>query len=116
MRKPLSDMTLEELWALFPIVLREHDPRYAGWFEEEAKNIRRCAGDASLFRLSQIGSSAVPGLLAKPIVDILLEVGGDLCGLSDRLQRDGWVFMAQTETPAGPKLLSLIHISEPTRH
>lgn len=37
--KELSDMTLEELWQLFPIVLAEHDPKYADWYEEEKRKL-----------------------------------------------------------------------------
>ncbi len=28
-------MTIEELWALFPIVLTEHKPYWAEWYGEE---------------------------------------------------------------------------------
>lgn len=36
MGKPLSEMTLEELWELFPIFLTEHQDCWAGWYEDEA--------------------------------------------------------------------------------
>lgn len=35
MAKPLSEMTLEELWELFPIVLAEHRDCWADWYAEE---------------------------------------------------------------------------------
>lgn len=31
--KELSEMTLEELWQLFPIILKEHNPKYKEWYE-----------------------------------------------------------------------------------
>ena len=31
MTKSLEDMTLEELWQLFPIVLREHQAEWKEW-------------------------------------------------------------------------------------
>lgn len=121
--KELKDMTLEELWALFPIILREHNPQYRSWFDEEARGLRRLIGDEAVFRVSHIGSTAVPGLLAKPTVDILLEVnsGMDEETLIGILSRGGWTLMARGKkagqiasfnkgyTPAGfaPKVFHL---------
>ena len=36
MAKKLSEMTLEELWQLFPIFLTEHQAVWGAWYEEEA--------------------------------------------------------------------------------
>lgn len=33
--KKLTDMSLEELWQLFPIVLKEYNPKYPDWYNEE---------------------------------------------------------------------------------
>jgi len=33
--KELKDMSLEELWQLFPIILKEHNPDYKNWYIEE---------------------------------------------------------------------------------
>ena len=40
MGKPLSEMTPEELWQLFPIVLKAPDPQWRQWYEEEFKLLR----------------------------------------------------------------------------
>ena len=66
-------MTLEELWQLFPIILTEHDPNWARFYEDEKALLSEKFG-AVLTRISHIGSTAVKGLTAKPTVDILLEV------------------------------------------
>ena len=71
--KPLSDMTLEELWQLFPIILTEHDPVWKKYYEEEKALLEKSFGNL-LIRIEHIGSTAVEGLIAKPTVDILLEV------------------------------------------
>ncbi len=71
--KPLSDMTLEELWQLFPIILTEHDPVWKKYYEEEKALLEKSFGNL-LVRIEHIGSTAVEGLIAKPTVDILLEV------------------------------------------
>lgn len=41
MDKKLSEMTLEELWQLFPIVLTEHDGRWTEYYAEEAAELAK---------------------------------------------------------------------------
>lgn len=77
MGKNLSEMTLEELWALFPIVLTPPDPRWADWYREEAALIQAVLPPDLPLRLTHIGSTAIPGIYAKPIVDILAEAAQD---------------------------------------
>lgn len=47
-----------------------HDPRWKMAFEDEAKAIKRALGRTPI-QLHHIGSTAVPGVLAKPIIDLL---------------------------------------------
>lgn len=98
----MTSMSHEELWRLFPIVLREHDPGYAAWYEEEARAVIRALGADKVARLRHIGSTAVPGLLAKPTVDMLLEIpeACDLDALRAALEAAGWLFAAQPDKPA----------------
>ena len=56
-----------------PIVLVEHDPAWAARFEREARRIRAALGTRALL-LEHAGSTSVPGLAAKPIIDIVLAV------------------------------------------
>jgi GrpB-like predicted nucleotidyltransferase (UPF0157 family) len=56
-----------------PIALVEYDPRWPGLFEREADRIRSALGDRAL-RVEHVGSTSVPGLCAKPVIDILLVV------------------------------------------
>jgi GrpB-like predicted nucleotidyltransferase (UPF0157 family) len=53
--------------------LAEYDPRWPERYEAEAARIRRALGDR-VRRLEHVGSTSVPGLAAKPIIDIVLEV------------------------------------------
>lgn len=39
MSKSLSEITLEELWVLFPIILSEHKDCWHDWYEEEKERI-----------------------------------------------------------------------------
>ena len=56
-----------------PITLVDYDPAWPAQFAREAARIRRALGDRAL-RVEHVGSTAVPGLIAKPIIDILLVV------------------------------------------
>lgn len=51
----------------------EYDLRWPGLFELEARRIRGALGERAL-RIEHTGSTAVPGLAAKPVIDILLAV------------------------------------------
>ncbi len=73
MGKRLEEMSIEELWTLFPIVLKEYNPDYPVWYERERERLKSLLGKENIFRISHIGSTAVPGLLSKPTVDILAE-------------------------------------------
>ncbi|MCM1368442.1 MAG: GrpB family protein [Roseburia sp.] len=70
MKKPLSEMTLDELWELFPIVLTEHDPHWADVYGHEVEALASAL--PSCVRFYHIGSTAINGIKAKPIVDIIV--------------------------------------------
>lgn len=74
MGKKLSEMTIEELWQLFPIILTEHRDEWRMWYEEEAARLREGFEGAQGVVLHHIGSTSIPGIWAKPIVDILAEI------------------------------------------
>jgi GrpB-like predicted nucleotidyltransferase (UPF0157 family) len=56
-----------------PITLVAYDPGWPRLFSREADRLRSVLGDAAL-RIEHVGSTSVPGLMAKPIIDILLVV------------------------------------------
>lgn len=78
-RRGLTDEEIEGTWVgTAPtlngqIVLREYDPRWPRLYAREAERITRLLGGRVL-RLEHVGSTSVPGLAAKPIIDILLVV------------------------------------------
>ena len=55
------------------IVVADYDPAWPERFRHEEARIRAALGEAAL-SVEHIGSTSVPGLAAKPIVDILLVV------------------------------------------
>ncbi len=56
-----------------PIKIVSHDASWAARFEQETKGLR-AAMDTCARALHHIGSTSVPGLVAKPIIDVLAEV------------------------------------------
>lgn len=55
------------------IVIVAHDPAWADRYEQERRRIVDPLGDRVL-RIDHVGSTSVPGLAAKPIIDIDLSV------------------------------------------
>ena len=55
------------------IVVTDYDPAWQARFRREQARIRAALGEAAL-SIEHIGSTSVPGLAAKPIVDVLLVV------------------------------------------
>jgi GrpB-like predicted nucleotidyltransferase (UPF0157 family) len=56
-----------------PIRLVDYDPAWPGLFEREAARIRRLLGER-VIQLEHTGSTSVPGLAAKPCIDMTLVV------------------------------------------
>ena len=56
-----------------PIIVVEYDQRWPRLFDQEQRRIRRALGDA-VVDIQHFGSTAVPGLAAKPIVDVLVGI------------------------------------------
>ena len=98
MGKALSEMTLEELWELFPITLTEHNEKWIEWYAEEE---RRLAGilPPDDIRISHIGSTAIKNIWAKPIIDILVEIPASLSmeTVKEILVRNGCICMSEQE-------------------
>jgi len=51
-----------------------YDPRWPECFAEEKRHLLACLPAGLIRRIEHFGSTAVPGLAAKPIVDMLVEV------------------------------------------
>lgn len=91
-------MTLEELWELFPITLVPHNPDWASWACDEIHNLTRLLGKYAPV-ITHIGSTAIPGIVAKPIIDLLLEVDtrSDWNEIKAILEQNQYICMSQTD-------------------
>ena len=96
MEKKLSDMSLEELWKLFPIHLTEHQPDWREWYAEEENLLKNRVSDIE--RISHIGSTAISSICAKPIIDILAEISREhkLSDYKEAIMNSGYICMSET--------------------
>ena len=97
----LCASTIGELTPLAaPILLVEYDPHWPDRFQFEAQRIGSALGEHAL-RVEHVGSTSVPGLTAKPIIDILLVVADatkereyvpalETAGYQLRIREPGW--------------------------
>lgn len=92
-------MTLEELWELFPVVLVPHDPRWEEWACSEIGYLSEILSDFCP-RISHVGSTAIPDIWAKPIIDILIEVsiGSDWRDICEVMEANGYMCMSSSMT------------------
>ena len=63
MKKPMSDK----------VRLHSYNPIWSAAYETEADALKKIFGN-SLIQIEHIGSTAIPGIKAKPIIDILISV------------------------------------------
>ncbi len=97
----LRASTVGELKPLtHPIEISAYDPAWPRLFEREATRIRAALGERVLM-LEHVGSTSVPGLAAKPRIDILLVVADsadepsyvpalEAAGYALRIREPGW--------------------------
>ncbi|HEY3141963.1 MAG TPA: GrpB family protein [Acidimicrobiales bacterium] len=78
-QEPKTEQEIREAWVEEPprltgrIQVVDYDPGWPGLFVREAERIRAVLGER-VMRLEHVGSTSVPGLAAKPIIDIVLVV------------------------------------------
>ena len=53
------------------LVLADYDPQWHGAYAEQERRIRAALGAAAI-QIEHIGSTSVPGLAAKPVIDVLI--------------------------------------------
>ena len=90
-------MTSEELGRLYPVEMCSYQPAWVEWFASEKRLLAALLGPDYTGRIEHIGSTAVPGLAAKPTVDMLLErpchINTD--ALKKRLTAHGYIYMTE---------------------
>lgn len=105
----------------------EYDPRWPALFEQEAERLRGALDPSLIVGLEHFGSTAIPNLSAKPIIDIVIAV----CSLADArasfvesLQKLDYVYWAENPKqdrmffvkgmpPFGSRRTHHVHVTEP---
>ncbi|MEX2222689.1 MAG: GrpB family protein [Candidatus Rokuibacteriota bacterium] len=78
------------------VELIAYDPSWPARYEAEAQQLRAALADIVGFELAHFGSTAIPGLVAKPIIDIMLIVPDQSAwpALVEPIKGLGYVFWA----------------------
>lgn len=92
----LKNMTLRQLWELFPIVLTPHQAQWKKWADEERGSLYRLLSGISPLTVTHIGSTAIEGIHAKPIIDLLVEITAnhDWENVRTRMESAGYICMS----------------------
>ena len=105
----------------------EYDPRWPRLFDEEARRLRTVLDPSLIVELEHFGSTAIPGLSAKPIIDILIAVRSltvaqatfvaalrklDYVYWADNPKKDR-MFFVKGMPPYGAKRSHHVHVTEP---
>jgi GrpB-like predicted nucleotidyltransferase (UPF0157 family) len=79
-----------------PIRIVPYEPSWPALFRQTAAPMREALGHVAL-RIDHIGSTAVPGLAAKPVIDIQISVPSfdPLNAFRDPLEKLGYVFRSE---------------------
>ena len=87
-----EEMTKERLAQLFPIILESHNPKWKKYYLQEKEFLQTIFGD-SIVRINHIGSTYVDGLMAKPTIDILIEVcdNVNIEPITEKLSSKGYI-------------------------
>lgn len=98
-QRNLKDMTLEELWQLFPIVLTPHQPQWKDWAKVEIEGLSAILSEYAPV-INHIGSTAIPNIQAKPIIDILVEIASDADWqrVHATMENAGYICMSSSDT------------------
>ena len=105
----------------------DYDPRWPILFDEEAERLRATLDPSLIVGLEHFGSTAIPGLSAKPIIDILIAVrslAGAQANFVEPLRNLDYVYWAENPRkdrlffvkgmpPFGSRRSHHVHVTEP---
>jgi len=83
------------------IEVSEYDPAWSAEYGAEQQRIRAALDADLLMEIQHVGSTAIPGMAAKPIIDILLMVreGAERARVIQGLQKLGYVYWEGNPEP-----------------
>ncbi|MBY0503565.1 MAG: GrpB family protein [Bryobacteraceae bacterium] len=74
-----------------PVIVSDYDPAWPHWFDQLRERIWPAVSDLAL-AIEHVGSTSVPGLAAKPVIDLDIVIGtpADLPAIAERLAALGY--------------------------
>ena len=66
---PFSGLTRDDQ-AVMKVTIEDHDPAWKAKFTDIREYLLRDLGDAPIISIEHVGSTAIPGLKAKPVLDV----------------------------------------------
>ena len=93
MERQVTDMSPEKFREMFPIFLVKHDDNWDTQYAAMEKALKKVLRAFAVARISHVGSTAIPGILAKNIVDIMAELapGEDIERAAEAIESLGFV-------------------------
>lgn len=96
----LSVLSKEAFNALYPVELVDHDPNWKLRYEEEKRLILSTINNGLLRRVEHFGSTSIPGIKAKPYIDMIIEIEKEVLfdeGLIDQFKPIGFQYFKVPE-------------------
>lgn len=95
----LNNLSEQELGMLFPVAIVDYCPGWPLSFLSEKRKLMEAFENITPFQIDHIGSTAVPGLAAKPIIDILVQVpeNTDNKTIMETICHEGYHFIPRPE-------------------
>lgn len=103
LRDPLRRL---DLVRLDPIEIVPYDPAWPGAFERERRRLERAFGQTLTRPIEHIGSTSVPGLPAKPIIDMAAMVTEieAAASITHSITASGWIAAPESDDLAERRL------------
>jgi GrpB-like predicted nucleotidyltransferase (UPF0157 family) len=102
MKNNLNDMNEEELGELFPIEIVPYDTEWERHFLEEKDTLIGLLGSETALKIEHMGSTSIPGMSAKPTIDILVEIPESAvmsADVVDIMTRHGYHYIPRYDSP-----------------
>jgi GrpB-like predicted nucleotidyltransferase (UPF0157 family) len=101
MSQKLNKLNIEELGKLFPVIISDPDPEWGEIYNSEKTKIEKTLGKQNILKIEHIGSTSVPGLKAKPTIDILIEIpdGTSKKLIITKLKQANYHYIPKPENP-----------------